>query len=1544
MCSIFAIMDISPGPSAAVRVDAVGCRTSGRLRSQPLEFWRNEERPKDTAPQRLEFANPEAHRCRVHRRTLPVAQESVPEASDKLVKHQADSTTHAEVLHPMYDNAVAAASRRADLDISPGNVFISRTQREPVEEQEQPKRISKGSRGRHRKAEKVRDGASPGKIPAGHAVAATKPLPSVRLPSQRARRAAHAVAAADQTAGTHLSPGPRQADNGVAPLKGKSTQYEAGHHLGNAAPAVACAAPATITAAKAAGSGAAEVQSAVARGDAAKVLAAGTPVVKLCKRKARADPVLRSAILVRDVAAAVGQVAWPGSASDQDTIGIRRSRKVPHNVQSGNQTAAQKGSLGVPAAAPETAGTKMAAKVPARVQPHKPEDVNPAQGGADVVTKCDKEQYHTVGLARSRPTHQAALRDNVPPGAPLKMKRKSKSASNPKAKGNSMGSSAAAAGTRRPTRQQQLAPGPSLPAAQEPEQDVDEEEAYRPRKRARKATVQQPGSSDGRERMTAGVAGHEPERDPERTLYARVCTQPTATTVAKDCRQQAAKVGAAAGDESAARGQKKRGRKPTKASAVEAGIAAQPKSQPEPNIPSQQAAPVGAAGRTEEAGLGKAPGEALGAAPVQLQQTSVHSVMPSAGDGSPDCKAAGCAESPLQAAERMAPQVETPVQHQEEKQPVNQAGDQHIQQRPHHDPVITPATMQDVVEVPIEHGMGATAMPTAEAVPEPGMDGPYFGGRNLPATSPAITGDAAVVVFKVPAPRPRPLSPSESVVQSNAPWIRDEDKACNRQQDFLLQGIQKMTTERGPFGATVRMLARRLYCPERWRASAEATREKRLTHDNVGGTSQQPGTAQAAEVADRSGGTGNRQESGRIAEDSGPNAAAGPSQPTRQKPAPPLFNAGPSSVPNTNGGLAVHDAAQPGSSGRGLGRPLRDTDRPVRVTHGPLEASWFKNGTADPDTAVAMDSLPDPAPQLGQTAEQEHAHDHMPSWSSVQAAQMHPCRGQQQFYCSPRHNTHGQHPGEQSGLQQSWRRLKWQLPEMAHAEPCSQHRLQTVPNEAAEIQEPPHRPSPAPQQQQRDDVAQRSVQEELLWGRPAIDQPDAGQAAGQDPASQLHLPPAPPQQLRASSQGITRSLECAEPTKSQDQQRQSQLEQQFLVPRLRANRLTQQQREYSQSGELGLQQQQLPQRVPVADGRAVMYASHDLHPRRKSSSSAPALAPASAPSAAESLRRAFSRAGDSQKRIRTRQPDNIDSEEDGWTPDQVRDLQVAYYNIDPTLPNFWREVAKGVRGRTAAECFNRVFGSAQEREDRALFAKVVRRHNPAPAAGGGAGRPLTLAAARKRSQKAHEQELLERIARLERSDAESEGEADDSEQGVEDGPHAGGGRANDPSGSTGSRRRRLPAGDPMEVREILDDLKRTHHAHRFITSFLNKQGGWVKWHKAAKEASDHRLEAAGSAHPAGSNPNQAGPAARTVRPRNDSLTRFIGSMLSKETARKQRQEWREDDMAEGLDDEDDVYDKCSAEELEEDEDKERRMLLQYLVEEGLAEPDALPAL
>lgn len=130
---------------------------------------------------------------------------------------------------------------------------------------------------------------------------------------------------------------------------------------------------------------------------------------------------------------------------------------------------------------------------------------------------------------------------------------------------------------------------------------------------------------------------------------------------------------------------------------------------------------------------------------------------------------------------------------------------------------------------------------------------------------------------------------------------------------------------------------------------------------------------------------------------------------------------------------------------------------------------------------------------------------------------------------------------------------------------------------------------------------------------------------------------------------------------------------------------------------------------------------------------------------------------------------------------------------------------------------------------------------------------------------------------------------------------------------------------------------------RFITSFLHKQGGWAKWHKAVKEASErlqHGVKAAG-APPKGVNPNcSEETSSKTDRTHDDTLARLISKMLAKEKVLKQRQEWRDDDRAEGREDDDSLYSQDSTE----DGENEDRELLQFLVEEGLVGPDGLPAL
>lgn len=52
--------------------------------------------------------------------------------------------------------------------------------------------------------------------------------------------------------------------------------------------------------------------------------------------------------------------------------------------------------------------------------------------------------------------------------------------------------------------------------------------------------------------------------------------------------------------------------------------------------------------------------------------------------------------------------------------------------------------------------------------------------------------------------------------------------------------------------------------------------------------------------------------------------------------------------------------------------------------------------------------------------------------------------------------------------------------------------------------------------------------------------------------------------------------------------------------------------------------------------------------------------------------------------------------------------QVSYLNVEPTHPFFWQEVARHVAGRTAAECFTRVFDAQKSPEER---ARLPRRRN-----------------------------------------------------------------------------------------------------------------------------------------------------------------------------------------------------------------------------------------
>ncbi|EFJ46510.1 hypothetical protein VOLCADRAFT_93053 [Volvox carteri f. nagariensis] len=460
-----------------------------------------------------------------------------------------------------------------------------------------------------------------------------------------------------------------------------------------------------------------------------------------------------------------------------------------------------------------------------------------------------------------------------------------------------------------------------------------------------------------------------------------------------------------------------------------------------------------------------------------------------------------------------------------------------------------------------------------------------------------------------------------------------------------------------------------------------------------------------------------------------------------------------------------------------------------------------------------------------------------------------------------------------------------------------------------------------------------SVQEGPGDWRSAAVHPAASQVASVQPHRNQFQ-----EQQPGSSEGVVVPQPGGRPGPPAQQRRPQPQTRQFVVPSLRSNRVNKQHREYQQMEHPATQQQ--PHRVLNGDGR---MAAHDRQPT--AAASAPVPASSSEPSAVESIRRALSRADGVQKRNRTRELEITDREEDGWTLEQVQELQTAYFKTDPTHPNFWREVARHVHGKTAGECFIRVYASVRNRDERALMSKVLRRQ-PAPAAGGTAtSRPITLAAARKWSQKAHEQEQLERLAHLRAVDEESQDEATDEDVDQGEGQRTSIGRSRKPPGGGQRWLRQFALPDnPTEIRSILDDLDQKRHADRFITSFLHKQGGWAKWHKAVKEASERRVQVpdASRVHPcAGGDSIRPGQSAKLGQSRDDTLARVIRHMLAEEKMRKQRQEWREEDRAEGLEDEDESV---GEPEEPEDLDKEGRELLQYLLEEGLVGPDGLPVL
>ncbi|KAL6745831.1 hypothetical protein V8C86DRAFT_2964539 [Haematococcus lacustris] len=178
--------------------------------------------------------------------------------------------------------------------------------------------------------------------------------------------------------------------------------------------------------------------------------------------------------------------------------------------------------------------------------------------------------------------------------------------------------------------------------------------------------------------------------------------------------------------------------------------------------------------------------------------------------------------------------------------------------------------------------------------------------------------------------------------------------------------------------------------------------------------------------------------------------------------------------------------------------------------------------------------------------------------------------------------------------------------------------------------------------------------------------------------------------------------------------------------------------------------------------------------------------------------------------------------EDEWDSSQVQALTAAYHSVDPTHPRFWQEVAAQVPGRTAAECFSRMFDrhktpeeksrvprpkrlaaavapgseSSSSDDDGDLSAAILRAQGPAP----GLGRKLTLAQTLRFSREQHRSATLGRLAEA----------------------------------GAGADHSQLPP-------ELLEALDNKEHTDRYITSFLRQAGGWSKWQRTCRQAHTRRV-------------------------------------------------------------------------------------------------------
>lgn len=118
-----------------------------------------------------------------------------------------------------------------------------------------------------------------------------------------------------------------------------------------------------------------------------------------------------------------------------------------------------------------------------------------------------------------------------------------------------------------------------------------------------------------------------------------------------------------------------------------------------------------------------------------------------------------------------------------------------------------------------------------------------------------------------------------------------------------------------------------------------------------------------------------------------------------------------------------------------------------------------------------------------------------------------------------------------------------------------------------------------------------------------------------------------------------------------------------------------------------------------------------------------------------------------------------------WTAEQAAALQRAWLEVPPTADNFWQRVAATVPGRTADECFAKLYEKHPTPPARKGAASGLHKYlAPAPAFKAGASKAATHNAARKYARQARWQQRADEIAAVNGDEGELQEEAEEQHQ------------------------------------------------------------------------------------------------------------------------------------------------------------------------------------